>query len=105
MQLLMRRPEIAGFISVAPPANMHDFSFLAPCPSSGIMISGTKDDVVPSDSVEKLVEKLRQQRGIRIDHSVVSGANHFFANKLEQLEKEVAVYIDERLRPPKQKDC
>ena len=30
MQLLMRRPEIAGFISVAPPTNMYDFTFLAP---------------------------------------------------------------------------
>src|SRR3954447_3961561 len=35
MQLLMRRPEIDGFIAVAPPANLYDFSFLAPCPSSG----------------------------------------------------------------------
>ena len=32
MQLMMRRPEIDGFVSVAPPANIHDFSFLAPCP-------------------------------------------------------------------------
>ena len=39
MQLLMRRPEIAGFVSVAPPANQYDFSFLAPCPSSGLIIS------------------------------------------------------------------
>ena len=36
----MRRPEITGFISVAPPANMYDFSFLAPCPSSGLIING-----------------------------------------------------------------
>jgi alpha/beta superfamily hydrolase len=36
MQLLMRRPEITGFISVSPPANMYDFSFLAPCPASGL---------------------------------------------------------------------
>ena len=36
MQLLMRRPEITGFISVSPPANMYDFSFLAPCPSPGV---------------------------------------------------------------------
>ena len=28
MQLLMRRPEINGFVSVSPPANMRDFSFL-----------------------------------------------------------------------------
>ncbi|HEY8351277.1 MAG TPA: alpha/beta hydrolase, partial [Sphingomonadales bacterium] len=31
MQLLMRRPEIEGFIAVSPPANMYDFTFLAPC--------------------------------------------------------------------------
>ncbi len=30
MQLLMRRPEIDGFVCVAPPANLYDFSFLAP---------------------------------------------------------------------------
>ena len=40
MQLLMRRPEITGFISASPPANMYDFSFLAPCPSSGLIING-----------------------------------------------------------------
>ena len=46
MQLLMRRPEIRGFISIAPPANMYDFTFLAPCPSSGIIIQGEADEVV-----------------------------------------------------------
>ena len=47
MQLMMRRPEISGFISIAPPASIHDFSFLAPCPSSGLIIHGnhcTKDE-------------------------------------------------------------
>ena len=30
MQLMMRRPEITGFVSVSPPVNMYDFSFLTP---------------------------------------------------------------------------
>ena len=30
MQLMMRRPEITGFISLSPPASTHDFTFLAP---------------------------------------------------------------------------
>ena len=51
MQLLMRRPEIEGFISIAPPANLYDFSFLAPCPSSGLIIHGDKDAVVPHKDV------------------------------------------------------
>ena len=37
MQLLMRRPEITGFVSIAPPASMYDFAFLAPCPTSGLI--------------------------------------------------------------------
>ena len=47
MQLLMRRPEITGFVSIAPPASMYDFAFLAPCPASGLIVHGTKDQVVP----------------------------------------------------------
>jgi alpha/beta superfamily hydrolase len=62
MQLLMRRPEIRGFISIAPPANMYDFSFLAPCPASGIIIQGEADEVVTPGAVQKLVDKLRTQR-------------------------------------------
>src|SRR3546814_21001445 len=55
MQLLMRRPEIRGFISVAPPANMYDFTFLAPCPSSGIIVQGGSDEVVTAGAVQKQI--------------------------------------------------
>ena len=97
MQLLMRRPEIDGFICVAPPSNLYDFSFLAPCPSSGLMINGDKDRVVPSNSVAELTTKLKTQRGIKIDHEIVPGANHFFENKTDDLEKSVGGYLDMRL--------
>ena len=97
MQLLMRRPEIDGFICVAPPSNLYDFSFLAPCPSSGLMINGDKDRVVPSASVGELSTKLKTQRGIKIEHEIVPGANHFFENKLEELQNSVGSYLDRRL--------
>ena len=97
MQLLMRRPEIDGFICVAPPSNLYDFSFLAPCPSSGLMVNGDKDRVVPSASVAELTAKLKTQRGIKIDHEVIPGANHFFEDKTEDLEKVVGGYLDMRL--------
>ena len=56
MQLLMRRPEISGWVSVAPPANHYDFGFLAPCPCGGLMIQGDNDDLVPEPAVRKLVD-------------------------------------------------
>lgn len=97
MQLLMRRPEINGFISVAPPANMHDFSFLAPCPSSGLIVQGDKDEVVPEPSVKKLVDKLSSQRGIVIDYRVVKGAGHFFQDEMEDLSGHVDDYLAKSL--------
>ena len=85
MQLLMRRPEIRGFISIAPPANMYDFSFLAPCPASGIFIQGAADTVVQPIAVQKLVEKLRTQKHITIHHEEIPRANHFFENEIDDL--------------------
>jgi alpha/beta superfamily hydrolase len=97
MQLLMRRPEIEGFISIAPPANLYDFSFLAPCPSSGLIVHGERDAVVPPKDVNTLVEKLKTQKGIVIDQQTIPGANHFFEDKMEPLMETVTGYLDMRL--------
>jgi hypothetical protein len=98
MQLLMRRPEIDGFISVAPPANMYDFAFLAPCPSSGLLLNGTADQVVPPRDVDTLAEKLKLQKGITIDHQTIDGAGHFFENELDDLTRISGDYLDMRLK-------
>ena len=94
MQLLMRRPEIQGFISVAPPANTEDFSFLAPCPTSGLVLQGTKDDVVGEASVKDFVGKLHQQKGIKIDYRTVDGANHFFHGHTDLLIEHVHDHLN-----------
>jgi uncharacterized protein len=99
MQLLMRRPEIHGFLSIALPANMYDFSFLAPCPSSGLIVHGGNDALVPQDSVAKLVQKLSQQRGIKIDLDVIPGADHFFSAHPAELRRAVECYLDAALSP------
>ncbi len=85
LQLLMRRPEIKGFVSVAPPANVYDFAFLAPCPTSGVVIQGRRDTIVPEPHVEKLVQRLRAQKGIAIDYRVIDGAGHFFDEHIDIL--------------------
>jgi alpha/beta superfamily hydrolase len=96
MQLLMRRPELTGFISVSPPANMYDFTFLAPCPSSGLIVHGRADQVVPEADIQKLVDKLASQRGITVDHAKIEAANHFYDNRLEELGLAVEAYLDKR---------
>ena len=100
MQLLMRRPEFDGFVVVSPPANLYDFTFLAPCPSSGLILQGDKDDIVPHDPVQKLAERLSRQRDIQIDYRLIRGANHFYTDKLDKLAQHVEDYVTSVMQTP-----
>ena len=100
MQLMMRRPEIYGFISATPPALTHDFSFLAPCPASGLIVHGERDEQVPPDSIHKLVDRLSIQKGVTIDVDIVPGANHFFTDHLDPMIERVGTYLDAALTEP-----
>ncbi len=93
MQLLMRRPEINGFVSISPPANLRDFSFLAPCPSSGLIVHGDKDNIASYDSAKILSEKLQKQKKVDIKFKAIKGADHFYENYSEELVKTVDAYI------------
>ena len=94
MQLLMRRPEINSFITIAPPANKYDFAFLAPCPASGLIVHGAEDNMVPEDSVDALAKKLASQKRITIDYQIIKGANHFFHEKVDELTARANAYLD-----------
>ena len=66
---------------------LYDFSFLAPCPSSGLFVHGDKDRVAPLKEVQALIEKLKTQKGILIEHAVIPGANHFFENCVDTADR------------------
>ena len=98
MQLLMRRPEINGFVSISPPANLRDFSFLAPCPSSGLIIHGDKDNVASYDSSKILSEKLQKQKKVNIKFKTIKGADHFYENYSTEFTNIVDSYIKDSLK-------
>ena len=77
---------------------MYDFSFLAPCPSSGLVINGLGDRVAPPPDTVNLVNKLHEQKGITVTHQEVDGAGHFFENDhMETLTGSVETYVQRRL--------
>ncbi len=94
MQLLMRRPEISGWVSVATPASHYDFGFLAPCPCSGLMVHGDSDELVPEPTVKKLVDKLNTQKTVTVDYRVLPGADHVFANHADA----VSLAVDDHVK-------
>jgi hypothetical protein len=95
MQLLMRRPEIEGFVSIAPPTNTQDFTFLAPCPTSGLILHGSNDDVVSKDSILDFCDKIQLQKGIELDCRTIDGANHFFHNHEDTMIAHIHDHLDQ----------
>ena len=93
MQLLMRRPEINRFVAISPQPNVYDLSFLSPCPSSGIMVYGNKDELVPIQNIDELNKRLSIQKGINVEFVSVPEANHFFSKQEESLSKILNKYI------------
>jgi hypothetical protein len=93
MQLLMRRPELEGFIAISPPANLYDFSFLSPCPASGLIAMGDKDDVVSEEAVAKLAGRLSNQ----VQYTVIPGADHYYRNQLDEMGGLVKRYVIARM--------
>ena len=96
MQLMMRRPEISGFICISPPADKFDFAFLAPCPASGLIVHGRDNQRVPFENIQSIVDRISKQKDVKIDIDFINNANHNFTNHLEELMEVVKKYLNQR---------
>ena len=96
MQLIMRRPEVNNFIAISPQPNVYDFSFLAPCPTSGQIIYSDSDELVTKESIDELDRRIKSQKGIEVIFTKIKNANHFFKNKENELSMEIEKYIKEK---------
>jgi hypothetical protein len=57
--------------------------------------------VAPANEVVSVIDKVKVQKGVKLDHVVIEGANHFFENRVEQLVGKVGEYLDLRLGAPR----
>ena len=96
MQLIMRRPEVNNFIALSPQPNVYDFSFLAPCPTSGQVIYSDNDELVTRESITELDNRIKSQKGVEVIFSKIKNSNHFFKNKEKELSIEIEKYIKEK---------
>ena len=96
MQLIMRRPEVNNFIAVSPQPNVYDFSFLAPCPTSGQVVYSENDELVTKESINELDNRIKSQKGVEVIFSKIKNSNHFFKNKEKELTSEIQKYLKEK---------
>ncbi|MEH0831160.1 alpha/beta hydrolase [Anaplasma bovis] len=98
MQLMMRRPEVEGFVVVSPPANRYDFSFLSPCPVPGLIIQGDNDSIAEEAAVSQLAARLSASiKSKYMQYHVIEKADHFFRDHVEELTRVVDSYVSARL--------
>jgi alpha/beta superfamily hydrolase len=77
----MRRPEVNNFIAISPQPNVYDFSFLAPCPTSGQVVYSDSDELVTKESIDELNLRIKNQKDIEVIFSKIKNANHFLRIK------------------------
>ena len=97
MQLIMRRPEVNKFIAISPQPNVYDFSFLAPCPISGLVVYGKNDELVPEESIFNLKKRLSMQKNIDVKFDSIINANHFYKGKEKELTSVIERYLEDKI--------
>ena len=97
MQLIMRRPEVNKFIAISPQPNVYDFTFLAPCPISGLITYGKNDELVSEDSILSLKKRLMMQKNIEVKFNPIIDANHFYKCKEKELTSVIEHYLKDKI--------
>lgn len=95
MKLLMRRPDIDNFIAVAPPIGNadYDFSSFNLCPTSGLVVSAEKDDIVNFEDIETFLKHVERVDDAKINYAKIEGAQHLFTEHLPQLGNLLDQYV------------
>ncbi|HUE19358.1 MAG TPA: alpha/beta fold hydrolase [Stellaceae bacterium] len=86
-----RRP--AGFVVLAPPTRMLDFSEIDSIATPGLIVQGDQDQIVPPDGVVDFAARLKQASPAAIELRLIPGADHFFSGQLDAMAAIVDAYL------------
>ncbi|UAT42815.1 hypothetical protein GUI12_01430 [Anaplasmataceae bacterium AB001_6] len=86
LNLVMRRPEITGFIALGLPNKLYDFSFLAPCSVPGILIQGEKDKYSDLQQVINVSSTIKKKMPSLFHCEVIKDGDHSFS-RVSDLQK------------------
>jgi uncharacterized protein len=83
---------VAELIGIGTPVNNTDFSYLDSCMKPKLFVHGSNDEFGDVKKVETLVASLPGENRL----VVAKGADHFFAGKLDQLDRAIIAWLTER---------
>ena len=80
---------IRALAAVSPPFSMFDFDFLKSCPKPKLLISGSRDDLIPVDDCLEFCRKLPEPK----ECEIMEGADHFWWGYESRLGDKVATFF------------
>jgi len=83
---------VTELIGLGTPVNRTDFSFLRTCAKPKLFVHGAEDEHGDIAKLKALVQSLPGDNQL----TVVNGADHFFAGKLQQLDRAITAWFEER---------
>jgi uncharacterized protein len=83
---------VTELVGLGTPVNNMDFSFLESCAKRKLFVHGSNDEHGAVEKVETLVRSLPGENRL----VVVDDADHFFAGKLDQVDRAITDWLTER---------
>jgi alpha/beta superfamily hydrolase len=81
---------IKALAAVSPPLPMFDFDFLKSCPKPKLLISGSRDDLIPTDQLLEFCQNLPEPK----ECVSIEGADHFWWGYESSLAAGVTAFFD-----------
>jgi len=66
--------QIKALAAISPPLSMFDFEFLRSCPKPKLLLSGERDDFIPSRQFLEFCQSLPNPK----EYEIIEGADHFW---------------------------
>jgi uncharacterized protein len=86
-------PRVSHLIGLGIPVNSTDFSFLCQCNKPKLFVHGSNDEFGAIEKVKALVLTLTGDNQL----VVVEGVDHFFAGKLDQLNRAISAWFTDEV--------
>jgi alpha/beta superfamily hydrolase len=83
---------VTELIGLGTPVNSTDFSFLRKCTKPKLFVHGAEDEYGDIAKLKLLVQSLPGENQL----VVVGGADHFFAGKLQEVDRAIKKWVEER---------
>jgi uncharacterized protein len=86
-------PRVTQLIGLGAPVNDSDFSYLSECAKPKLFVQGGNDQFGALDKLDALVASLPGDNRV----VEVPGVDHFFAGKLDELDRAIRSWVSERV--------